>query len=59
MENDRVVKQNYLRSEILNKGYNTDNFVLFLEGKKSGEFDIDNFDFEELKNVILILIFSL
>ena len=54
MEDDsnRIVKQNYLRNEIINKGYNPDDFVIFLEQKKAGDFDIDNFTIEELKEVI-------
>jgi hypothetical protein len=50
-EDDRLVKQTYLRTEIMNKGYDTDSFILFLEEKKSGDFDIDNFKMEELKKV--------
>jgi len=53
-ENERIEKQTYLRSEIMNKGYDTDSFILFLEEKKSGDFDIDNFSFEDLKKVELI-----
>lgn len=48
---DRASKQQFLRNEIIEKGYNADDFISFLDSKKLGEFDIDNFTFDELKIV--------
>ena len=55
MEEDaRLTKQTYLRTEIMNKGYDTDIFIMFLDEKKSGDFDIENFTIEELKKIYII-----
>jgi hypothetical protein len=48
---DRSVKQNFLRTEIIGQGYNPDDFIAFLDTKKSGDFEIDNFSLEELQIV--------
>lgn len=53
---DKLLKQNYLRSEIIEKGYNPDEFIEFLDLKIiTGEFNIDNFQFQELKDVNFIV----
>ena len=44
MENERSVKQNYLRAEIVDEGYDSEQFLNFLcsiKGEESA--DIDNF----------------
>jgi hypothetical protein len=56
---DRASKQQFLRNEIIDKGYNPDDFISFLDTKKLGEFDIDNFTFDELKNVNNLFVFSM
>lgn len=50
-ENERSEKQKFLRTEIINRGYDAESFVLFLETKKLGSFEIDNFTMEELTKV--------
>lgn len=45
-------KQDYLRSEILEKGYDGETFAGFLAEKK-GQVDLEAFTFEELKYVTL------
>ena len=35
-------KQNYLRSEIIDKGYSPDDFFLFLSDLKEGEINLQN-----------------
>jgi len=50
-------KQNYLRTEILEKNYDADEFVQYLVEKKGEDAtDLDVWNFEELKKVILIII---
>jgi hypothetical protein len=53
---DRASKQQFLRNEIIDKGYNPDDFISFLDTKKLGEFDIDNFTFDELNNVYSLFV---
>ncbi|MCQ2817683.1 MAG: hypothetical protein MJ252_10500 [archaeon] len=43
-------KQDYLRNEILEQGYDGAQFAGFL-GEKKGEVDLENLDFDELKSV--------
>jgi hypothetical protein len=46
-------KQNYLRTEILDKGYNTSDFVEFLIGIKGDEAgNVENWSMEELIQVV-------
>lgn len=48
------VKQDYLRENILDKGYDPETFVDFLVSKKGENAqDLDIWDFDELKNVNL------
>ena len=46
-------KQNYLRENILNKGYEAEHFVSYLTSKKGEEgVDLSNWSLDELKNVV-------
>ena len=46
-------KQLYLRNNILEKGYNGEQFMEYLKGKKGeNEIDLNNWDFNDLKNVV-------
>jgi len=46
-------KQNYLRENILNKGYEAEDFVSYLTSKKGEEgVDLSNWSLDELKNVV-------
>jgi hypothetical protein len=46
-------KQNYLRNEILESDYDGDDFLNFMQKKKSGDAtDLNNWTFPELKNVV-------
>ena len=50
VENERSVKQNYLRVEIVEKGFDSELFLSFLSELKGDEAaEIDNWSFEELK----------
>lgn len=52
MENDREAKQNYLRSEIIEKEYDPDQFLNFITSKKGEDAaDLDIWTFQELKEV--------
>lgn len=59
---ERIKKQNFLKKEILQKGYDAQEFQEFLEGKKyDGGNNIDLWEFEELEEVVpffLFVIFS-
>ena len=53
MENERSVKQNYLRAEIVDEGYDSEQFLNFLcsiKGEESA--DIDNWSLDELKEAV-------
>lgn len=53
MENELEQKQNYLREEILEKGYDPNNFTSFLEEIKGDcAFDLHNWTMEELKEQV-------
>ena len=53
-------KQNYLRENILNQGYDTNQFVNFLKSKKGEEgADVSNWTMEDLKKVVQEFIVSL
>ena len=52
-------KQLYLRNNILEKGYNGEEFMEYLKGKKGEkEIDLNNWDFNDLKNVVEEFIFK-
>ena len=52
LEEQRTLKQNYLREAILEAGYNPEKFVSYLKSLKPGGEDIDNWTFEELKTEV-------
>lgn len=55
MENDTEMKQNYLCTEIINKNYNPDEFLEFIQNIKGEEASIDSFtliDLKIVKNII-------
>lgn len=45
-------KQEYLRTNILEGGFKAEEFVSFLEGKKEDGSNLDNWDFEDLQEVV-------
>jgi hypothetical protein len=52
MQSDNEEKQIYLRSNVLEAGYNVDEFVELLQSKKGEDAaDLDLWTFEELKAV--------
>lgn len=51
-EDETKQKQNYLRTEILEKGYDTSKFVVYLSSQKVNGQDIDNWTFHDLKNAV-------
>lgn len=51
MEDDTEIKQNYLCSEIIEKGYNPDEFIEFIQVLKGESASLDSFTLSELKNV--------
>ena len=54
MQNDLENKQMYLRSEILDKGYNGQEFFDFLIQKKGEEAgDLTNWTTEDLKKIVI------
>ena len=52
-DNTAEEKQNYLRVNILDKGYDTNKFIEFLKSKKGEDgADITNWTMEDLKNIV-------
>ena len=52
-EKEQEEKQNYLRQNILDKGYDANDFVSFLQSKKGeGASDISNWSMTDLQNVV-------
>jgi hypothetical protein len=52
MENENEEKQLYLRTKVLDAGYDTDLFVQLLQSRKGDEAaDLDLWSFDELKAV--------
>ena len=45
-------KQNYLRSEIIDKGFDPDDFFQFLSSLKEGEVDLQNWYMNELIDIV-------
>ena len=45
-------KQSYLRSEIIDKGYDPDEFFNFLSSFREGEIQLEDWTMKELKNVV-------
>ena len=53
MDQETLQKQNYLRENILNRGYDTNAFIDFLIGKKGeGGDDVANWSLPDLQNVV-------
>ena len=53
MENETEQKQNYLRQNILNKGYEAEEFMSFLNSKKGEKgLDLKNWTMDELKETV-------
>ena len=53
MEGDLEYKQNYLRTEIIDQGYDPENFSKFLSQEKGDiGLDLNNWTFEELKESV-------
>lgn len=51
------VKQNYLRTNIIDKGFDPDEFTSFLSNRKGvDDFDLETWDFEDLKIVRILYI---
>ena len=55
MAEDITDKQNYLKTEILDKGYDTQTFIDYLKSGKEGGDDVNNWTMEELKTVSHLL----
>ena len=51
MEDDTELKQNYLCTEIMEKGYNPDEFIEFIQGLKGVSASLESFTMNELKKV--------
>ena len=53
MTDSKEEKQNYLRDNILDKGYNPNDFIFFLKTKKGEDgADLSNWTMEDLKNIV-------
>ena len=53
MELDLEQKQNYLRTEIIEQGYDPDKFSAFITGEKGDiGLDLNNWNFEDLKEIV-------
>ena len=53
-ENERTIKQNYLRNEIVEKGFDSEQFINFLcEIKGEEAADIDIWSLDELKDAVV------
>ena len=46
-------KQNYLVNEIMNQNYDTEKFSEYMSSLKENGTDLNNWSFEELKNVVI------
>ena len=51
-EDDIEQKQNYLRSEIIDKGFNPEDFMNFLEQQGEGKTELENWTFEGLQSIV-------
>ena len=52
MEDEKFQKQNLLKSEIIDNGYDQSEFIEFCMQKKKEGDDLNNWTYEELKNII-------
>lgn len=49
----RKAKQSYLKEEILDAGLDADKFAMYIQEQKgTDQIDIDEFEFEELQNIV-------
>ena len=53
MENIRLLKQSYLKTEILEKNYNPDYFLKFLEDRCGNATNFDTLTLNEIKQLVL------
>lgn len=51
MEDDTELKQKYLCEEIIEKNYNPDNFLVFIQELKGEDASLDSFSMTDLKIV--------
>ena len=51
-ENEIEIKKQFLTEEIINKGYNTNDFINYCLSKKENGDDLENWPFEELKQCV-------
>lgn len=49
-----IKKQTYLRTEVLEKGFSPEDFLMFLEQQGEGKTDLSNWEFEELKKIVAL-----
>ena len=54
-DNELVKKQSYLRKEVLEKGFSPEDFLMFLEQQGEGKTDLENWEFEDLKKMGVVL----
>jgi hypothetical protein len=52
MEDEREKKQIYLRNNVLEAGHDVEKFIAFMGSRKTDGESIDNWKFDELKDVI-------
>ena len=52
MENIRLLKQSYLKTEILDKNYNPDYFLKFLEDRCGNATNFDTLTLNEIKQIV-------
>lgn len=52
IEEERKIKQIYLREAIIEAGYHPDKFVQYLNSLKENGSDVDNWELDELKNEV-------
>lgn len=54
MENDTEIKQNYLRTEIIDKGYDAEEFTAYISSLKGEEgINLELWSMEELTNIVI------
>ena len=53
-DSELAEKQSYLRTEILEKGFSPEDFLVFLEQQGEGKTDLENWEFEALKKIVAV-----
>ena len=48
----KAQKQDFLKAEIIDKGYSKEEFAVFLEQQKEGGNDVDSWSFPELQDIV-------